>query len=107
MAETVEPETPSSTSPTTPTSNAELGVLGAQAAKAEQSARARMAPPASPPPVDAPRPLTPIDQLPGFRMEVLRLAQEAPGAGTLPEDVVKRATTYLAFIKGESDGRAG
>lgn len=40
---------------------------------------------------------------PHLRLEVLRLAQEAPtGATVSADDVVQRATTYIAFIKGES-----
>ena len=99
MAETAEPEVAS-----TPTSNDELGVLGARAAQAEQAARARMAQVSEARAAEQkPRPELGVD--PQMRLSVLKLAQEAPGAGIVSAaDVVARAATYLTFVKGEANG---
>lgn len=42
---------------------------------------------------------------PSFRLDVLRLAQQAPGGDTLTaEGVVDRATRYLEFIREKTNG---
>lgn len=73
-------------------------MLGARAAREEANARERMK--GAETARDIPRYEASAD--PHFRLEVLRLAQTAPGAGTLPDEVVARAATYLTFTKGDT-----
>lgn len=107
MAETAEPEAKSTR--TSPTTNDELGVLGASLAKAEETRLKRMAsemPAEEAPAMNAPAYSYADD--PNFRLEVLRLAQQAYAGDTVTaEAVVQRGTAYLAFIKGDNDGRIG
>lgn len=75
-------------------------MLGAQAAREEERARGRMAPAKAD---HEQRPaLAPADQA-QIRTRALELAQHAYGFGIITADkVIETASTYAAFIKGES-----